>query len=162
MPNVEDITAHLLAQDVIWVLGGSVAGLMAMWRLHGLDESLVKAWQSGVVLTGVSAGSMCWHVGGPTDSFGPRLRPFTDGLGFLPYGNGVHYDADPQRRRLLHAMVATGSVPMSYATDDGAGLLYRGVHLVEALTEIDGAGAYRVERFSSGTVVETPLSMRRL
>src|SRR6266542_6192359 len=75
MPNVADIRAHLLAQDVIYVGGGSVANLMAVWRLHSIDQAMAAAWEQGVVLTGVSAGSICWHVGGPTDSFGPDLRP---------------------------------------------------------------------------------------
>jgi peptidase E len=88
MPNVEDIRGHLLAQDVIWVGGGSVANLCAVWRVHGLDEILHEAWQSGVVLGGVSAGSICWHAGGSTDSYGRTLRAFTDGLGWLPYSNG--------------------------------------------------------------------------
>jgi len=90
MPNLEDMRAHLLAQHVVWVGGGSVAGLLAMWRLHGLDELMWEAWTAGVVLGGVSAGSLCWHVGGTTDSFGPELRPVTNGLGLLPYSNGVH------------------------------------------------------------------------
>ena len=83
MPNVDDPRAHLLAQDVVWVWGGSVAGLLAMWRLHGVDAAMREAWEAGVVLAGVSAGSICWHVGGTTDSFGPELRPVTDGLGLL-------------------------------------------------------------------------------
>ncbi len=98
MPTVEDITAHLLDQDVVGVFGGSVAGLLAMWRLHGVDDALRTAWQAGVVLTGISAGSICWHAGGATDSFGPRLQPVTNGLGFVPYANGVHYDSEEQRR----------------------------------------------------------------
>ena len=84
MPNIDDVREHLLTRDVVWVWGGSVAGLLAMWRLHGLDEILREAWQAGVVLTGVSAGSICWHAGGTTDSFGPELRPVTNGLGLLP------------------------------------------------------------------------------
>ncbi|MBV9594359.1 MAG: Type 1 glutamine amidotransferase-like domain-containing protein, partial [Actinobacteria bacterium] len=64
MPNLGDPSEHLLAQDVIWVGGGSVAGLLAMWRVHGIDSALRAAWEAGVVLTGVSAGSLCWHVGG--------------------------------------------------------------------------------------------------
>ena len=75
MPSVEDMRAHLLARDVVWVNGGSVAGLLALWQLHGLGTVFAEVWETGVVLAGVSAGSICWHVGGPTDSFGPALRP---------------------------------------------------------------------------------------
>jgi peptidase E len=161
MPNVDDVTAHLLDQDVVWVFGGSVAGLLVMWRLHGLDAAMHTAWQAGVVLTGVSAGSLCWHVGGTTDSFGPELRPVTDGLGFVPYANGVHYDSEEQRRPLLHRLVGDGTLPAAYATDDGAGVLYRGTEFVEAVTETDSAGAYFVEAVDGGAV-ETVLDVRRL
>jgi peptidase E len=162
MPNVDDIREHLLAQDVVWVWGGSVAGLLAMWRLHGLDVVLREAWQAGVVLTGISAGSICWHVGGTTDSFGPALRPVTDGLAFLPWSNGVHYDNDPGRRPLLRRLVADGTLPPGYATDDGAGLLYRGSELHEVLVERAEAHAYFVEPGTGGTARETPLPARRL
>lgn len=162
MPNLPDMRGHLLAQDVVWVWGGSVAGLLAMWRLHGLDAAMREAWEAGVVLTGVSAGSICWHVGGTTDSFGPDLRAVDNGLGLLPYANGVHYDSEEQRRPLLHRLVADGTLPTAYATDDGAGLLYRGTELVEALTEIPGAAAYRVERGVDGAAVETRIEPRLL
>lgn len=161
MPNVEDITAHLLEQDVVWVWGGSVAGLLAMWRLHGVDEAMRTAWEAGVVLTGVSAGSICWHVGGTTDSFGPTLRPITDGLGLLPFSNGVHYDSEEQRRPLFQSLVADGTLPTGYATDDGAGVLYQGTEMVGAYTERAGAGAYLVER-DGDRAVETELDVVRL
>lgn len=162
MPNLDDVRGHLLDQDVVWVGGGSVAGLLALWRLHGLDADLRAAWEAGVVLTGVSAGSICWHVGGPTDSFGPQLRVVTDGLALLPYGNGVHYDSEEQRRPLLHRLVADGTLPLSYATDDGVGLHYRGVELVEAVADRPGVAAYRVERSPDGSVTETRLEPRLL
>jgi peptidase E len=157
MPNVDDITERLLAQDVVWVFGGSVAGLLTMWRLHGVDAAMHAAWQAGVVLTGISAGSICWHVGGTTDSFGPDLRPVTDGLGFVPFSNGVHYDSEEERRPLLQRLVGDGTLPSAYATDDGAGVLYRDTEFVEAVAENGRAGAYFVE---SG--VETALDVRRL
>ena len=100
MPTVPDMRAHLLAQDVVWVGGGSVANLLAVWRVHGLDEVFREVWEAGVVLAGVSAGSLCWHVGGTTDSYGPDLRPVTNGLGLIPTSNGVHYDSEEQRRPL--------------------------------------------------------------
>jgi peptidase E len=162
MPNVDDIEALLLDQDVIWVLGGSVAGLLAMWRLHGVDAAMRAAWRAGVVLTGVSAGSICWHAGGTTDSFGPELRPVTDGLALVPFSNGVHYDSEPQRRPLFQTLIADGTLPAGYATDDGAGLVYRGTDFVEAVSERDGAAAYFVSATPNGAAEETRLETRRL
>lgn len=146
MPSVDDFTGLLLAQDVVWVGGGNVANLLALWRLHGLDQSFREAWRAGVVLTGFSAGSVCWHVGGITDSFGPGLRLLTDGLGFLPWSNCVHYDSQPHRRELYHGLVGVGKLPGGYAIDDGVGLLYRGTEMTEALADIRGRAAYRVIR----------------
>jgi peptidase E len=162
MPNVSDVRAHLLAQDVIWVNGGSVANLLAVWRTHGLDEVMRECWEAGVVLGGVSAGSICWYVGGTTDSFGVRLRPVLNGLALLPYGNGVHYDSDDQRRPLLHRLVAEGTLPTSHATDDGVGLVYEGTELVEAVSDRPGAAAYVVERGPDGTALETRIEPRLL
>ena len=162
MPNVPDMRAHLLAQDVIWVGGGSVANLCAVWRVHGLDEILHEAWQAGVVLGGVSAGSICWHQGGSTDSYGLELRGFTDGLGWLPYSNGVHYDGEEQRRPKMHQLIADGTLPDGYATDDGAGLVYRGTTLAEVVADQEGPLGYELKRAVDGTVSETPLPTRVL
>lgn len=154
MPSVDDMEALLLDQDVVWVGGGSVANLLAIWRLHGLDKVFAKVWQAGVVLAGVSAGSVCWHVGGTTDSFGPELRPVLDALAFLPYSNGVHYDSEARRRPLLQQLIADGKLPDGYTTDDGVGLVYRGTDFVEAVTEVRGKGAYSVRRDGGGVVEE--------
>jgi peptidase E len=163
MPNIADVADHLESQDVIWVGGGSSANLLALWRLHGLDVILRRCWERGVVLGGVSAGSLCWHAGGTTDSFGPVLRLLTDGLAFLPFSNCPHYDAELQRRPLYQQLVADGTLPAGYATDDGVGLLYQGVELVEAVTEIVGKAAYRVERDATGGAVrETRIEPRVL
>jgi peptidase E len=162
MPNVEDMREHLLSQDVIWVGGGSVAGLLALWRLHGVDAIMAEAWQAGVVLTGVSAGSLCWHQGGTTDSFGPTLRPITNGLGLVPFSNGVHYDSEVQRRPLFQQLITDGTLGPGYATDDGVGVLYRGTRFTEAVTELDAKAAYWVERGPDGVAVEVQLDTRRL
>lgn len=154
--------AHTLlgGADVIWVGGGSVANLLALWRLHGVDDAMREAWERGAILGGVSAGSICWHLGGTTDSFGPDLRAVTDGLQLIPYGNGVHYDSEEQRRPLLHSLVGDGTLPTSYATDDGVGILYEGSEPVAVVADRpgapDGPAAYRVETVG-GSVVETRL-----
>src|SRR6202789_1072624 len=159
MPNADDMAALVLDQDVVWVGGGSVANLLALWRLHGLDEVFRQAWAAGVVLAGVSAGSICWHVGGTTDSFGPDLRPVTNGLGFLPHANGVHYDSEEQRRPRFHQFIAEGILPpLAYATDDRVGIWYEGIEAASVVGDraavADGPAAYRVE-LVDGEVRET-------
>ena len=161
MPNVDDLTGLVLDHDVVWVGGGSVANLLALWRLHGLDETFRQAWTAGVVLAGVSAGSICWHVGGTTDSFGPDLRPVTNGLGFLPYANGVHYDGEDQRRPKFHQYLAEGILPDGYATDNYVGLVYHGTDLTEAVAEAAGPSAYHVFA-EDGEVHEERLPTRLL
>ena len=155
MPSVDDVRQHLLSRDVIWVGGGSTANLLAVWRVHGLDEVLARCWESGVVLGGVSAGSLCWHSGGTTDSFGPALVPITNCLGLLPWSNCPHYDSEEQRRPLYQRLVADGTLTPGYATDDGAALVYEGTELVEVVADREGAAAYSVRAASLGAVEET-------
>jgi peptidase E len=144
MPNVEDPEAHLLEQDVVWVNGGSVVNLLAVWRAHGLDGHLRKAWENGVVLAGVSAGSICWFKGGVTDSFGPELKPVTNSLGFLPFHNGVHFDSELRRRPLVHKLVANGTLGETHCTDDGVGLVYHGTELTEVVSSVKNKAGFRV------------------
>jgi dipeptidase E len=65
---LEDV---ILAQDVLYIGGGSMRNLLAIWHAHGLDRILELAWHRGVVLAGLSAGAMCWFEGGVTRSGGP-------------------------------------------------------------------------------------------
>jgi peptidase E len=157
MPNVDDLRKHLLEQDAIYVGGGSVAGLMVLWRLHGLDAIFREVWEAGVVLFGVSAGSLCWHSGGTTDSFGPELRPWADGLALIPGSNCPHYDSEARRRPLYQRLVAEGALAPGYAADDDVGLHYVGTELHEAVSAREGAAAYRV-----GATGETRVDARLL
>jgi peptidase E len=160
-PNVSDVRAHLLSQDVILVEGGSVVNLVAVWRAHGLPPILRECWEAGVVLTGTSAGSLCWHVGGPTDSYRDTLDPFTGGLAFLPYSNGVHDDLDDQpRRTAFRKLVAAGKLPAGYASEDGVGLLYAGPQLAEAVTILPGKRAWHVAPDGNGGYAEQAIAPR--
>lgn len=156
MPNVPDVRAHLLAQDLIYVGGGSVANLLAVWRTHALDVYLREAWERGILLAGTSAGSLCWFEGGTTDSFGEDLMPVTNGLAFIPASNTPHYDSEERRRPLYQRLVGNGTLSPGWAADDTVGLVFEGTELVEAVAYRPGAKAWRVEP-GSETAVEPRL-----
>jgi peptidase E len=107
----------------VYVGGGSMLGLLAVWRALGLDRILLECWEAGVVLAGLSAGAMCWFESGITTSLG-RPAP-SQGLGFLPGSMSVHADGEPARLPVYRDAVATGAVPPGYAADDGVALLFR-------------------------------------
>jgi peptidase E len=154
-----DLPRVLADQDVIYVGGGNTANLLAIWRAHGIDRILKDAWLEGVVMTGVSAGMLCWFRGGVTDSFG-GLAALNDGLGLIDATACPHYDGEAERRPTYHRLVAEG-FPGGFAADDGAALYFRGTELVEAVSSRPGAGAYRVA-LVEGHAVESRLGVRYL
>jgi hypothetical protein len=88
---------------------------------------------------------------------------FADGLGLLPYSNGVHDSLDDQpRRRVYREYVASGKLPAGYATEDGVGLHYIGTELHEAVAMVDGARAWWVEPSPGGGYRDRPIPPRRL
>ena len=171
MPNVRDPEDLLLSQDLIFVGGGSVANMMAVWRVHGLDVIMHNAGlprlahdhvQPGIVLAGSSAGGICWFEGGTTDSFGRELRAFTDGLGLLNGSFCPHYDSEPGRRPLYHRLITDGTLPGGIACDDGAAAHFTDDTLTELIADRPTASACRVRRSAVSGVVETPLETRFL
>ncbi len=155
-----DVRAYLLAQDLIFVGGGSTVNLLAIWRVHGLDAILQEAWTSGVILAGGSAGANCWFEASTTDSFGP-LAPLNDGLGLLRGSFCPHYAAEPGRRPLYQALVAEG-FPAGIACDDLAAVHYVGTDVAEVVASDPSARAYRVNRGVDGSVAEETLPTRLL
>lgn len=161
MPNVADPEDLLMSQDVIFIGGGSVANMVAVWRVHGIDEILRKAWHAGIVLAGSSAGGICWFEGGTTDSFGTKLRPFTDGLGMLTGSFCPHYNSEPERRPLYRRLVAERALPGGIACDDGAAAHFVDETLAEQVCDRPEGSVFLVEP-DGGDTTETELDMRFL
>jgi dipeptidase E len=139
----QDPADQLLEQDVVYVGGGNVTSLLGVWRAHGLDEVLRECWLRGTILCGVSAGSLCWFAAAVTMFQGPPLP--VDGIGLLPYSNGVHVDAEPRRLDAHRELVADGMVP-GYAAEDGVALHFSGTALHRVVASRPGQRAYHVTR----------------
>jgi len=133
----------VLEQDAIYVGGGSLRNLLALWREHALDDLLRRAWEGGAVLAGLSAGAMCWLQGGVTMSAGAP-EPVR-ALGFVPGSLSVHRDSEPERLAVYRDAVATGTLAAGWAVDDGAALLLQPAGGARVLAARPGAGAERVE-----------------
>lgn len=150
-----DLRSLLLNQDVIFVGGGNTKSLLAVWRDWGAVEILREAWESGIVLTGVSAGAICWFEQGLTDSFSDKLRPLNC-LGFLPGSCCPHFDGEAQRRPSYHQLLANGEIAAGVAIEDWTGVHYVGSDIHKVISSKRGARAYSM-RAVYGSVEEAPL-----
>jgi dipeptidase E len=153
---LRDLRELALNHDLILVTGGNTANALSVWRTHGFDRVLREAWESDVLLTGWSAGAICWFEAAVTDSFGPQLEGMRDGLGFLPGSACPHYDGEELRRPRYGELVRNG-FPPGIAIDDDVAVRYEGTNLTEVVTSREGARAYRV-----GVEAEEPIEARLL
>jgi dipeptidase E len=146
----DDLRRHLLSQDLIYVGGGSVISLLGVWRAHGIDRFLREAWEAGVVLCGLSAGSLCWFQEAVTGFHGAPRR--LEGLGLLPFSNCVHYEPGSKRRESYHRFLREGMIS-GYAAEDGAALHFTGQELSRVVSSRPEARGYRLDA-SGQRVVE--------
>jgi len=155
-----DPVAHLLGQDALYVGGGSMRNMLAIWREHAIDDAMRTAWERGIVLAGLSAGAMCWFEGGVSMSGGaPEV---VHGIGLLAGSLSVHLDGESERQPVFRHAVATGELPPGFAADDGAAVLYNGTRLAECVASRAGARVVHVDADGRGGVIETPLPLRLL
>lgn len=142
-PPVRDLESYVLDKDIIYVGGGNTKNLLVLWREWGLDEIFRKALDQGIVLAGISAGSICWFEEGVTDSYGDKLEPLK-ALGFLSGSNCPHYDGEAERRPTYRKLVDDGTLQPGIAADDGAAIHYIDGEIKRVVSSRPGAKAYFV------------------
>ena len=155
-----DLRSFLLHQDIVYVGGGNTKSLLAVWHDWGVPEILREAWESGIVLTGVSAGAICWFEQGLTDSFSGPLQPLNC-LGFLPGSCCPHYDGEPQRRPSYHQLLSAGEISAGVAIEDWTAVHFKDRELYKVVSSKRGARAYQV-RAVHGSVQEVALATELL
>ena len=111
--NLED---HIKDQDIFFIGGGNTKSMLAVWRDWGLDKLLYNAYKKGAILSGVSAGAICWFEQAISDSLWPLIR--IDGLGWVKGSVCGHYDSEPERRPTTQAAKRSGQLIDGYAMDD--------------------------------------------
>ena len=149
------LRSYLLAQDVIYVGGGNTKSMLAVWRDWGIPGLLREAWESGIILAGISAGAICWFEHGVTDSFAGKLAAL-DCLGFLRGSCCPHYDGEPERRPALYELLLKGEISPGFAIDDGVAIHFVDDEIHRVVVSRPNANAYRV-RAANGSVKEEPL-----
>lgn len=144
-PATKDLEDFILEKDIIYVGGGNTRSLIALWKEWELDRYFRAAWENGTVLTGISAGSLCWFEEGVSDFLPGELNKLKC-LGFLPGSNCPHYDGEANRRPVYQKLIADGNIKAGTAADDGVALHYIGTELTHIVSSRPDARAYSLKK----------------
>jgi len=120
-----DLKPHILDQDIIYVGGGNTKSMLAVWREWSLDKILKEAYKKNIIMSGVSAGAICWFEKGITDSWKDHQATI-DCLGLV---NGIccpHYDEEPERIPYVKKILESKEISNCFAIEG-----YAALHLVD-------------------------------
>ena len=143
--NIEDF---ILSQDIIYVGGGNTRNMLLLWKEWNIDKILIKAYHQGVILSGLSAGAICWFEQGLTDSF-PNELSSIDCLGILKGSNCPHFNGEKERQSNYKNKIKYQEMKAGYACEDGVGLHFINEELVRTFSSRKNAYAFHFELISN-------------
>ena len=156
-PDVESV---ILNSDIIYVGGGNTKSMLAVFETWGVDNLLKQANQQGSVLTGVSAGMICWYEQGITDSYQDRMD-ILPCLSMLPGCACPHYDSEGDRQPLVHQLLQNDIIQECIAVEDGAAVHYKEHQYYQSIAFQPNKNAYTV-KLINGNISEEKHEMHTL
>ena len=120
-----NLKEHILDQDIIYVGGGNTKSMLAVWREWGLDKILFEAYKNNIIMSGVSAGAICWFQKGITDSWKDHQATL-DCLNFVDGVCCPHYDEEPERIPYVKEILVNQEIKSCFAIEG-----YAALHLID-------------------------------
>ena len=116
-----DINDHIMKQDIVFVGGGNTKSMLAVWNDWGMNNILNTAYNNGVIMSGVSAGAICWFANGITDSWENQLR-IMPCLNFLSGTCCPHYDEEVSRIPYVSKVLKEKKIPDCISIEGGSAM----------------------------------------
>ena len=155
-----DIDDHIMNQDVVFVGGGNTKSMLAVWRDWGMHNILKSAYNKGVIMSGVSAGAICWFTSGITDSWDNKLEI----LPCLDFINGTccpHYDEEPARIPYVEKVLKEHLINNCISIEGGSAIHFIDGNPYKNLSFKNNKNSYNVY-FENNKVIKKTYSMLQL
>ena len=122
-----DVKEHIMNQDIIFVGGGNTKSMLSVWRDWGVNNILMNAYNNGIVMSGVSAGAICWFTSGITDSWNSELQ-ILPCLDFITGTCCPHYDEEPSRIPFVNKVLKEKKINNCISIEGGSA-----IHLIDGI-----------------------------
>ena len=147
-----DLKKLISNQDAIFIGGGNTKSMLAVWREWGLDTLLKKAYKTGTVMSGVSAGAICWFQNGITDSWSASLKVMQC-MNIIKGSCCPHYDEEPERKPTVKKLLSSKKFKNIFAIDGGAALHIKNESIYKSIVFKKNKSAYLVSA-DNGKIIE--------
>ena len=151
----KNIEAFIMDKDIIHVGGGNTKFIIETWKKFGVDKILKKAWEAGIVLTGMSAGAICWFEDGITNPSPGKLNRL-ECTGILKGSFCPHYDDRVELKKSFHKLILEEIISEGYGVEDGAAIHFIDSEPIRVVTSRPGVTAYKVKKIRN-KILEAPM-----
>ncbi len=155
-----DFKSHINSQDIIYVGGGNTKSMLGVWKEWGLDKVLQRAYMNGVIMSGVSAGAICWFTNGITDSWNDELKV----LPCLDFVDGTccpHYDEEVSRKPYIEKLIKEDKLHKCISIEGGCALHIVNGKPLQSISFKHNKKSYQVYLLN-GSIIHKPYIVNQL
>ena len=120
--DVNGFSEWILNKDIVYIGGGNTKFMLEIWKNNMLENIFKKAYESGIILSGVSAGAVCWFEWILSDSVSPGFKPLK-GINLIS-GSCTPHSSNIERINQFQQDIKNGKLPHGIAIDDGVAVVF--------------------------------------
>ena len=120
--NVDGFSEWILEKDIIYIGGGNTDFMLEIWRKYKLEQIFKNAYEKGIILSGVSAGAVCWFDWILSDSVGPGFNSIR-GINLIS-GSCTPHSSNIKRINQFESDIKDSKLPNGIAIDDGVAVVF--------------------------------------
>ena len=120
--DVDGFSEWILEKDIIYIGGGNTVFMLEIWRKYKLEQIFKNAYEKGIILSGVSAGAVCWFDWILSDSVGPGFNPLR-GINLIS-GSCTPHSSNIKRINQFESDIKDSKLPNGIAIDDGVAVVF--------------------------------------
>jgi peptidase E/ketosteroid isomerase-like protein len=155
----KDLEEFIMSMDILHVGGGSTRKIIDTWKKYGADKIIKKAYENGIIMTGMSAGAICWFEDGIFQDKDDSLKRLPC-LGLLKGSFCPHYDDEGTNlRKTFTKIIQDGIIKGGYGVDDGAALHFVDGELIRVVSSRYGAKAVDVKKVGKKVIENDIIAM---
>ena len=152
--RTENLEEKVLTQDIIYVGGGNTKSMLAVWKDWDLHNILQNAYERGIVMSGVSAGAICWFEKGITDSFANELN-IIDCLGIVDGIACPHFDEEEEREPYVNDIIQREIIESCFCIEGNCALHIKNDYDYYSVDFGNGKKCFRVTKENNNLKKET-------